>query len=137
VAGIIHAIESIKEKTLEAERSLNQMSAVLVATGNAAGLTKEELSSLAEEVSGKSIFDVDQIRTAETALLRFRTVQKGVFEDALRLAPDVAAALNTDLPSGSASHRPRANGPGTRHARAARGRLEVERSANRPGDEVC
>ena len=96
--AVIAALNSIKEKTIEGERSLNQLNAVLKATGNSAGLTAKELGELGEEIQGKTIFDDDAIRQAETALLRFRTVQGNVFRDAIRLAPDVAAVLGTTLP---------------------------------------
>lgn len=99
IAALGAALDAIREKTAEGERGLNQLNAVLKATGNSAGLTARSLEDLSSEVQGKSIFDDDAIRAAETALLRFRTVQGDVFKDAIRYAPDVATVLGTDLPS--------------------------------------
>lgn len=95
---LIAFVGTLKDKALESEHALNQLNAVIKATGQSAGLSKQDLGGLTEELTGKTIFDDDQIRAAETALLRFRTVQGDVFRDAIRLAPDVAAALGKDLP---------------------------------------
>lgn len=97
IGAISEALAVVKDKTIEGERALNQMNAVLTATGKSAGLTASQLNELGQELQGKTIFDDDEIRKAETALLRFRTVQGDVFRDAIRAAPDVAAALNVDL----------------------------------------
>lgn len=99
LSSVSSALESIKQATIEGQRSINQLNAVLLATGSAAGLTTQALEELNAEVQKNSIFDDDEIRRAETALLRFRKVQGDVFKEAIRLAPDLAAALNTDLPS--------------------------------------
>lgn len=99
ITALVSALDSIREKTADGERVLNQLNAVLKATGNSAGLTARGLEQLTSELQSKSIFDDDAIRAAETALLRFRTVQGDVFKDAIRLAPDLAAALGTDLPA--------------------------------------
>lgn len=98
IGGLVALFESIREKTAEAERSVAQLNAVLLATGGAAGLTSKALDELGKSVRGSSIFDDDEIRKAEVALLRFRSVQKGVFEDAIRSAPNLAAALGVGLP---------------------------------------
>lgn len=99
VAGVVSAFESIAAKTLDEQRSLAQLNAVIEATGHAAGLTREQLEKLNNEVQGKSIFNDDAIRKAEIALLRFRDVQGDVFKQALRLVPDIATALGVDLPT--------------------------------------
>jgi hypothetical protein len=97
--GIIRAFESVKDATIAEERSLNQLQAVLTATGNAAGLTAQQLKSIGSGIQSKSIFDDDAIRQAEVALLRFRSVQGDVFKQAIQLTPDVATVLGTDLPT--------------------------------------
>jgi len=99
IAGLVTAIDSIREKTAEGERSLNQLNAVIKATGKSAGLTASDLEEIGKGIQGKSIFDDDAIRAAETALLRFRSVQGDTFRQAIALAPDVASALGVDLPT--------------------------------------
>src|SRR5689334_5823853 len=99
LGAVLAEFDALKEKTIEEERSLAQLGAVLRATGGSAGLTAKDLEGLNTELQGKTVFDDDEIRRAETALLRFRSVQGEVFREALRLGPDLAAALGTDLSS--------------------------------------
>lgn len=98
IGALLDVIGTIKDKTIEGERSLNQLTAVLKATGGAAGLTAKQLAGIADNVQSKTIFDDDAIRASETALLRFRTIQGDVFRQAIEMAPDVAAALGVTLP---------------------------------------
>lgn len=99
VGAVIGGLRSIRDMALDEQRSIAQLNTVLKATGNAAGLTKNRLDEIGEGVKNSTIFDDDDVRKAETALLRFRAVQGDVFEQAIKLAPDVAAALGTDLVS--------------------------------------
>lgn len=98
VGEIVDGLRKIRDMALDEQRSLSQLNAVLKATGSAAGFTGTQLGELADDVKNKSIFDDDDVRKAETALLRFRSVQGEVFEQTIRLAPSVASALGTDLP---------------------------------------
>src|SRR5689334_21746378 len=97
--GLLRGFEALKDKTIEEERSLAQLNATLQATGHSAGLTAKDLAELGSSVEHSTVFDDDSIRRAETALLRFRAVQGDTFREALRLVPDLATALGTDLPS--------------------------------------
>jgi hypothetical protein len=94
---LLALIGEIKDKTTEAQRAQNQLSAVLRNTGMSAGLTAKDLADLGEELRHTSIFDDTEIKQAEVALLRFRSVQGDTFRDTLRAAPGVAAALGVDL----------------------------------------
>lgn len=89
---------SIKDKTTEAQRSVNQLNAVLRLTGESAGLTAKQIGDIGEEIKGKSVFGSGDIRDAATALLRFRSIQGDVFKDILKLAPDAATVLGVTLP---------------------------------------
>src|SRR5579862_5743963 len=91
--------QALKTLVEDSERSVNQLNAVLKATGGGAGQTPAALDALNKSLQGSTVFNEDQIRQAETALLRFRTIQGDTFNDALKLVPDVAAALGKDLPS--------------------------------------
>lgn len=98
VAGIISALDSIKDKTLESARALQQFDAVLKSTGQSAGLTRGNLEDISKGLQAKTIFSEDDIRKAETTLLQFRGVQKDVFSEALGLTTDLATRLGLDLP---------------------------------------
>lgn len=100
VAGGAFAGFSVAEiitRTVDAERSLNRMGAALKATGYAAGLTRDELNEMADQLKASTAFDDDDIRKGITSLLRFRDVQGEVFRDAARLATDLAGALDIGL----------------------------------------
>lgn len=97
--AILAALKGIHDRVEEEERGFTRLNSTLVATQGASGLTAAKLSSLADSLKSSTVFDDDEIRQAETALLRFHTVQQDVFEEAIRLAPDVATALGSDLPS--------------------------------------
>lgn len=92
-------LKDILSRTIESERALNQLSNTLKVTGFAAGQTAGDIRELVEELSDKSAFDDDDIQKAANALLRFRDIQGETFREALRLVPDVATALDTDLVS--------------------------------------
>lgn len=101
VAGIAltgFTVAEIIKKTTEAERTLARLSAVLVSTGRAAGLTAEGVNDLAESLKKSSTFDDGDIKNGLIALLRFRDVQGQVFRDGARLALDLAAATGGALP---------------------------------------
>lgn len=101
-AGVIGAVagfvsKEIVDRTVDAERASARLAATLKATGFAAGLTKTQLEDLSDAVKESSAFDDDEIKKGLTALLRFREVQGDVFQQAARLAPDLASALDIGL----------------------------------------
>jgi hypothetical protein len=98
VAGVLSALDSIKDKTLESARALQQFDAVLKSTGQSAGLTRGALDDISKGLQTRTVFNEDDIRKAETALLQFRGVQKDVFSEALDLTADLATRLGLDLP---------------------------------------
>lgn len=93
------ALAAVHASALEAEKSTAALNAVLKATGGSAGLTRRQIEGLVDELADNTLFDDESLREAAAALLRFRDIQEGVFEDALRMAPDLATALNTDVVS--------------------------------------
>jgi hypothetical protein len=97
--ALLDFYKEIVQRTSEAERSVNALNAVIKATGSGAGLTVGNLEGINKDIQGSTVFNSGEIRTAETALLRFRTVQQDVYRDAIRLTPDLATALGRDLPS--------------------------------------
>lgn len=97
--GLISAFEAIKEESTKSQQSILQFNAALQATQGAVGITSDDLEKLAVSIEHATTFDVDDIRNAETALLRFRDVTGDTFKQALKLIPDVAVAMGTDLPT--------------------------------------
>jgi hypothetical protein len=97
VAAVAFGVQKIATATIEMERMSTRLDAALKTTGFSAGVTRAEIEGLAEELKNSTAFDDDQIRNGIASLLRFREVQGDVFRDATRLAPDLAAAIDTDL----------------------------------------
>lgn len=91
-------IASVVEAGVEFEKAQNRVRAALKATGNAAGITGEEIEEFSKTLSQKSNFDDTGVKNAAAVLLRFKAVQGETFKETLSLLPDVASALGTDLP---------------------------------------
>lgn len=99
VGELLSVLGSIKDKTIEGERAIAQLDAVLKSTGASAGLTRAALEEIGKGLQSKTVFDDDEIRKAQTALLQFGKVHRDVFDNALSLTADLATRLNTDLPT--------------------------------------
>lgn len=96
-AGVALGMQKIADATIVAERASFRLDAALKATGMAAGVTRAELDEMAESLKQRTPFDDDEIRKGLSALIRFRDVQGDIFRQAAQLAPDLAAALDTDV----------------------------------------
>ncbi len=89
--------ESIS-KASEMEQGMLRLAAVVRATGQSAGFTATELGEMAEKLKAVTLFDDDDIRAAQTALLSFRSVSGEIFEQTLELAANTASVMKRDLP---------------------------------------
>lgn len=97
IAGI--GIEQITSQTIEFEQTSNRLNAVLRATGESAGLTRHELDTMAESLSGSTTYTAHQIANAEANLLKFGNIHEDVFRRALKLSADYAAFTGGDMAS--------------------------------------
>jgi lambda family phage tail tape measure protein len=88
---------AITREALEAEQASNRLSAVLRATGSAAGFTKKQLDEMAESMALATQFDDESIRNAQTNLLKFGNIHEDVFTQALKLSADYAAFTGGDM----------------------------------------
>lgn len=86
------------EAATDAEQASNRMTAVLRATGSAAGFAKSELDEMADSLAGATQFDDESIRNAQSTLLKFGVIQEQVFTRALKLSADYAAFMGTQIP---------------------------------------
>src|SRR5580765_3918527 len=88
--GLVELFDQLIDKNLEFEKSQNSLQSALRATGYAAGLTADDLEAMGKAFTSSTNFDSEDIRNAETALLRFRGIQRDVFQDALKATLDLA-----------------------------------------------
>lgn len=87
-AGI--GIKKIIDEAAEWERASNRLTAVLRATGNAAGFTRQQLDEMGHSLSESTPFNARDIGNAEANLLKFGNIGN-VFREALKLSADYAA----------------------------------------------
>lgn len=75
------------------ERQLYKQQAVLNATGYAAGWNAEQLDQMARQTAFATLASVEDIREAQNVMLTFKSVQKGVFSEAVNLTQDLAVVM--------------------------------------------
>ena len=96
VGGIINLGKESVAEFGQAQGAAAQLEASLTSTGHAAGLTKQELLDLSTALEGKTILDGDAITQAQSVLLTFTKIKKGVYEEALPAILDMATKLGGD-----------------------------------------
>lgn len=96
-AALAAAARATVQATMELEQSQARLQAVLNATGHAAGLTRDELERLVEEMEGATLFDDGQVRDAIALLMTFKNVQGDTFRETIRVAGSLAATMKMDL----------------------------------------
>ena len=98
IAGIVAgmSLKEVIEDTDAAEKNLSQMSAVLKSTGDASGMTKEQLVGLAEAQSKVTTYSAETTEKAENMLLTFTNLKSNVFPQAIQATEDMATAMHMD-----------------------------------------
>ena len=81
------------------ELAETKLDATLKATGFAAGLTAEQLKTMASELQNVTTFGDETIISAQSMLLTFKDIGEDVFPRALESILDVSSAMGTDLQS--------------------------------------
>jgi len=76
-----------------------QLNAVLKSTGQIAGVTADQVKSLASEWASLTPYEDEAVIGAENILLTFTSLTKDVFPDALGIVLDMSTALGQDLKS--------------------------------------
>lgn len=89
----VAGIALILRNTIEAERELAQLGAVLRSTGQDATYSRDQLVSMAEGIAAASTFSAGEIVKAETRLLSYSGIASKNFPAALQVAIDQAARL--------------------------------------------
>jgi hypothetical protein len=92
-AGLGFAVKA----AAESEQAQAQLAAVLKSTGEAAGLTADELNKMSEALARQTTFDDEAITGAQSLLLTFTSIGKEVFPEAIKTIADMSQALGQDL----------------------------------------
>lgn len=88
----IKAFSSAVESAEALDVQMRKLSAVIDATGGAAGLTADEIDDMARRLDEATTGSAEGFRDAATQLLTFKSVGKDAFETTLLLAQDLADA---------------------------------------------
>ncbi|WP_316978052.1 phage tail tape measure C-terminal domain-containing protein [Shumkonia mesophila] len=92
-------IAGVVRETTNAEKISARLDAVLKATGQSAGYTREQLDRLADAMARTTLFDDDTARQGIAVMSTFRSVQGEAFREAIELSADLAALMGGDLQS--------------------------------------
>lgn len=83
----------------EHETVVAQTNAVLKSTGQAAGLSAEEIVKMADSLSKVTLFSDEAILSGQNLLLTFMNIGKDVFPEATQAMVDMSQAMGQDLKS--------------------------------------
>lgn len=86
-----------EQAAVESAKQDAKLDAVLKSTGGTVGMTKDELSDLASELSRITGLDDDFIKGGEAILLTFTGIGRETFPDTMKAAADLSVVLGTDL----------------------------------------
>lgn len=101
VFGVVAAggiFSKMREEATEAEQASNRLNAVLIATGQSAGLTKKQIDDLADSMARSTQFDDESIRNAASTFIKFGNIQGDVLKQGLKYAADWAAFTGSAMP---------------------------------------
>jgi phage-related protein len=90
---------SIVQAGMDEQNVMSQTATVLKSTGDASGLTAQQISDYADSMARLTGISNDQIQSSENILLTFTTIGKQVFPQAETSILDVATAMHEDLQS--------------------------------------
>ena len=97
IAGAAAAFKFVIDETVEQQKVLAQLDAVLKSTNYAAGLTAVEIRSMAEEMKNLTAIDDETIISGQNLLLTFTNIGKDVFPKATEAMLDMSVALGQDV----------------------------------------
>jgi hypothetical protein len=94
MGAVKDAITGSIAEAAEYQRTQGQLSAALISTGGAAGVTLEQLNQMSGELSNLTGIDDDVISSVQAMQLTFTNITKETFPDVTRTALDMATAMN-------------------------------------------
>ena len=97
IAGLGIVVSRSIEEAAKADQSYRRLEAVLKATGQASGLTADEIASFADGIERSTLATAEGVEDAASILATFRSVSGETFTRALTLAQDMSAVFGGDL----------------------------------------
>lgn len=99
VGTIAKVFHDLTAATMESEQAQARLTAVLKATGFAAGRTADQIDELATSMAGSTLFDDEAVKNMAGVLATFRNISGETFDQAIRLGADMAQVMGQDLQS--------------------------------------
>jgi hypothetical protein len=96
-AVALMGLDKMAQAAMEAEQASNRLTAVIRATGGAAGVAKSEIDDLADAMAQTTEFDDESIRNAAGTFLKFGNIQEDIFRQGMKLAADYASFVGGDM----------------------------------------
>ena len=100
-ANLLGPLNRVIEATKTQEAAEAQLEARIISTGGAAGLSADELKSMASELQGLTLYGDEATIQMQSLLLTFTQIQGPVFREATEIILDMSTALGTDLKGAS------------------------------------
>ena len=97
VTAAISGLKELASQIDESEKGLAQVRASLNSTGGAAGVTEQQVVSLADSIKKMTSVDDDAVVSMEGVLLTFTKIHKEVFPAATQAIVDLSAKMGQDL----------------------------------------
>ena len=100
-AGTLLVIKKMVAAVSNSERQFGKLTAILKATGGAAGLTLSDIEDLSQKIGIETLASVQGVRDAAGIMLTFKSITGDTFKSALSLAQDLAEVGFGDLKTAS------------------------------------
>lgn len=97
--GLAAAVGGSLAKFREQEKVENQLNAVIASTGSIAGITANEIKTMASQLQGITTFGDEAIISSSNLLLTFKQIGGDTFPRAQKAILDVSTAMGQDLKS--------------------------------------
>jgi hypothetical protein len=101
VAATVKQVRSLITAYEEGDQAQRQLEARLKSTGNAAGLTAEQIQKMAKELQSVTTFGDDAILMGQNMLLTFTKIGGDIFPQATEAMLDMAQSMGGDLQAAS------------------------------------
>jgi len=97
IGAVSETIQSAVRESIEYEKQVIQLEARLRSTGNAAGMTRNELLKMADALQRNSTYANSDIISAENLLLTFTSLKRDILPQATETVLDMSVALTQGL----------------------------------------
>ena len=99
ITGIITQVKSLVSDTQDLQSAMTQTATVLASTGDASGMTAQQIRAMAVALSQVTPFSDLAIQSSENMLLTFTTIGRETFPAATQAILDTSQAMKEDLKS--------------------------------------